>query len=260
MANHAKFRGGAGSVDGPIETRGTEVTSRNMNDCFRGGAIVLIVASALVVAGSAHAQQQQPATSQAAKPQAPRPQAAKPPAAKPQAAKPQPPKPPASQTRTAAPAPAVPGPGGVQPTLLGQFGDWGAYTASPGGRKVCFALAKPKSSQTNPPNRPRDPAYMFISSRPAEKVKDEISVVIGYGFKPNTDANLEIGGAQYAMYTQNDGAWIKNAAEETRLIETMRKAGDLTVKGTSARGTATIDVFSLKGLDQALNRVGQECK
>jgi invasion protein IalB len=150
--------------------------------------------------------------------------------------------------------------GGVQPILLGQFGDWGAYTATPGGKKVCFALAKPTSSQTNPPNRPRDQAYMFVSSRPAEKVKDELSVVIGYGFKPNTDANLEIGGAQYAMYTQNDGAWIKNAAEETRLVDAMRKGGDVTVKGTSARGTATIDVFSLRGLSQALDRVGQECR
>lgn len=158
------------------------------------------------------------------------------------------------------PAAASPTAGGVQPILLGQFGDWGAYTATPGGKKVCFALAKPTSSQTNPPNRPRDQAYMFVSSRPSEKVKDEISVVIGYGFKPNTDANLEIGGNQYMMYTQNDGAWIKNAAEEIRLVDAMRKGADLTVKGTSARGTATIDVFSLKGLSQALDRVGQECK
>jgi len=150
--------------------------------------------------------------------------------------------------------------GGVQPILLGQFGDWGAYTATPGGRKVCFALAKPATSQTVPPNRPRDQAYMFVSSRPAEKVRDEISVVIGYGFKPNTDANLEIGGAQYAMYTQNDGAWIKNAAEETRLVDAMRKGADLTVKGTSAKGTASTDVYSLRGLPEALNRVGQECK
>jgi hypothetical protein len=237
---------------GAIQTRGTEVTSRIMNDCFRGGAICLIAAAALAVAGGAVAQQagQPAAKPPAAKPQAPKPQAAKPPAPKPQPAKP--------PAAAATAAPAVPG--AVQPTLLGQFGDWGAYTASPGGRKVCFALAKPKSSQTSPPNRPRDAAYMFISSRPAEKVKDEISVVIGYGFKPNTDASLEIGGAQYAMYTQADGAWVKNAAEEPRLIETMRKAGDLTVKGTSARGTATIDVFALKGLDQALNRIGQECK
>jgi hypothetical protein len=219
--------------------------------------MAIATAAALVVAGAAQAQQTpaappraaQPAKPQPAKPQAAKPQAAKP-AAKPQATKPQ----------AAKPAVAAPAVGGVQPVLLGQFGDWGAYTASPGGRKVCFALAKPRTSQTTPPNRPRDPIYMFISSRPAEKVKDEVSFVIGYGFKPSTDASLEIGGAQYAMYTQGDGAWIKNAAEEPKLVETMRKGNDLTVKGTSARGTATIDVFSLKGLDQALNRVGQECK
>src|SRR5881392_3229659 len=79
-----------------------------------------------------------------------------------------------------------------QPTLLGQYGDWSAYTASPGGKKVCFALAKPKSSQTNPAGRPRDPAYLFISSRPAENVRNEVSVMIGYPFKPSSDATAEI--------------------------------------------------------------------
>lgn len=227
-----------------------------MNGCLRNAAIVTLTAAALVVVADVRAQpapaQPAAAPSQAAKPQAAKPAQPAKPAAR--AAKP------AAQPRPAPPAAAVPAIGGMQPVLLGQFGDWGAYTASPGGRKVCFTLAKPKTSQTVPPNRPRDPIYMFISSRPAEKVKDEISVVIGYGFKPNTDANLEIGGAQYAMYTQADGAWVKNAAEETRLVETMRKTAELTVKGVSARGTATVDVFSLKGLDQALNRVGQECK
>ena len=165
-------------------------------------------------------------------------------------------KPPAAKP-AAPPAAAAPAP---QPTLLGQFGDWGAYTASPGGKKVCFALAKPANSKTTPPNRPRDAAYMFISSRPAEKVRDEVSIIFGYGFKPNADASIEISGAAYAMYTQADGAWVKNAAEETRLVDAMRKGADLTVKGTSAKGTASIDVYSLRGLPEALNRVGQECK
>jgi len=166
---------------------------------------------------------------------------------------------PAATAAQAAPAPA-PSTGGVQPTLLGQFGDWGAYTASPAGKKVCFALAKPANSHTQPANRPRDPAYMFVSSRPGEKVRDEVSVIFGYGFKPNADANIEISGASYAMYTQADGAWIKNAAEEKSLVDTMRKGQDLTVKGTSAKGTASTDVYSLKGLAQALDRVGQECR
>ena len=150
--------------------------------------------------------------------------------------------------------------GGSEPTLLGQFGSWGAYTAAPNGKKVCFALAKPSSSKTNPPNRPRDPAYAFISSRPAEKVINEVSIMIGYPAKPGSESTLEVGGARYAMYTQGDGLWIKNAAEEEKLVEAMRKSGEITVKATSGKGTQTTDVFSLKGLSQALDRMAQDCR
>lgn len=164
---------------------------------------------------------------------------------------------PAAAPKPAAPAAANPASGA---TLLGQFGDWGAYTASPGGKKVCFALGKPNSSSTNPPNRPRDPAYLFVSTRPAEKVKEEVSVIIGYPFKAGSEAAVQIGSTNFALYTQNDGAWIKNAAEEARMVETMRKGADAVVKGESGRGTKTTDTFSLKGLEQALTRVAQECK
>jgi invasion protein IalB len=161
----------------------------------------------------------------------------------------------------AAPAPAGAAPAAEgQPTLLGTYGDWGAYTANPGGKKVCFALAKPKTSKTEPAGRKRDPAYIFISTRPSEKVKNEISVIIGYPFKSNSDATAEIGATKFAMYTQNDGAWIKNVAEETRMLDAMRKGSDLTVKGVSGRGTSSTDQFSLKGIAQALDRAEQECK
>jgi invasion protein IalB len=150
--------------------------------------------------------------------------------------------------------------GGSEPTLIGQFGTWGAYSATPNGKKVCFVLAKPSSSKTNPPNRPRDPAYAFISTRPAEKVANEVSIMIGYVLKPGSESTLEVGGAAYAMYTQGDGLWIKNAAEEERMVDAMRKAADVTVKGVSAKGTETVDVFSLKGLSQALDRVAQDCR
>ena len=149
---------------------------------------------------------------------------------------------------------------GAEPTLIGQFGPWGAYTATPNGKKVCFALAKPSSSKTNPPNRPRDPAYAFVSTRPAEKVINEVSIMIGYTLKPGSDSTLDVGGASYAMYTQGDGLWIKNAAEEERMVDAMRKAADVTVKGVSAKGTETTDVFSLKGLSQALDRLAQDCR
>ncbi|AVT79278.1 invasion associated locus B family protein [Rhodopseudomonas palustris] len=149
--------------------------------------------------------------------------------------------------------------GGAEPTLIGQFGSWGAYTAAPGGKKVCFALAKPSSSKTTPPNRPRDPAYAFISTRPSEKVVNEVSVMVGYPLKPGSESAVEVAGSSFAMYTQGDGIWIKNAAEEERLVEAMRRGAEITVKGVSAKGTASTDVFSLKGLAQALDKVAQAC-
>jgi hypothetical protein len=151
-------------------------------------------------------------------------------------------------------------PAGGQPVLLGQYGDWGAYLGNSSGRKVCFALAKPTSSETNPPNRPRDPIYLFVSTRPAEQVSNEVSIIIGYPFKAGSDAVVEIGSAKFMMYTQNDGAWIKNAAEEARMVDAMRRSADLVVRGESGRGTKTTDRFSLKGVAQALDRAAQECK
>jgi hypothetical protein len=158
------------------------------------------------------------------------------------------------------PASAQPKPGGEQPALLGQFGDWGAYKASPGGKTVCFALSKPTSAATEPPNRPRDASYLFVSTRPAEKVKNEFSAIVGYPQKPGAEATAAIGSTTFAMYTQGDGAWVKNAAEEGQLVDAMRKGADLVVKSESARGTKTTDTYSLKGIAQALDKVAEECR
>jgi hypothetical protein len=187
----------------------------------------------------AYAQQPAPAAS-SAKPK-PKPEAKPAPAAKPT-------------------SPAAAAVGGAQPKLLGQYGIWGAYTASPGGKKVCFALAKPSASETNPPNRPRNPVYMFISTRPADKVSNEVSLVVGYPFKAGTEATAQVGGSSFALYTQQDGAWIKNATEEAKMVDAMRGGDNAVIKGVSAKGTQSTDTFSLKGVSQALDRTAQECK
>ncbi len=214
--------------------------------------LILALMTGVVAGGitdSARAQTAQPAPKSAPKEAAPKSAAPANTTAK-AAAKP--------ESKPAAPPGGVAG--GAEPTLIGQFGTWGAYSATPNGKKVCFALAKPSSSKTNPPNRPRDPAYAFVSTRPAEKVNNEVSVMIGYALKPGSESTVEVGGASYAMYTQGDGLWIKNAAEEERMVEAMRKSADLVVKGVSAKGTETTDTFSLKGLAQALDKIAQDCR
>lgn len=198
------------------------------NKFWLSPAIALLAAVAFTGAASA----------QATKPAAPK--AAAKPAAKPEA------KPKSDPTE--------------QAVLLGQFDGWGAYKATPGGKKVCFALAKPTSATTEPANKKRDPSYAFISTRPSEKVKNEISVIVGYPQKSGIDASAAIGTTTYVMYTQNDGAWVKNAADEAQMVTAMRKGGELVVKSESSRGTKSTDVFSLKGISPALDKVAEECK
>ena len=166
----------------------------------------------------------------------------------------------AAQAKPAAKKPAAKPEPTEQAVLLGQFGDWGAYRATPGGKKVCFALSKPTSAHIEPANKKRDPSYAFVSTRPAEKVRNEVSVIVGYPQKPGADATATIGQANYVLYTQNDGAWVKNAAEEAQMVETMRKGSSLVVKSMSHSGAKTTDTYSLKGLDQALDKVAEECK
>src|SRR6516162_7696392 len=194
---------------------------------LRSWGLVLLLLSAAASIDPACAQQSAPTTKPKPKPEAT-------------------PKPAAPATRPVTPAAAVAG--GAQTKLLGQYGVWGAYTATPGGKKICFVLAKPTASETNPPNRPRNPVYMFISTRPADKVTNEVSLVVGYPFKSGTEAMAQ------------DGAWIKNAAEEAKMVDAMRSGDSAVIKGVSAKGTQSTDTFTLKGVSQALDRAGQECK
>ncbi len=54
--------------------------------------------------------------------------------------------------------------GAPNPTLIGQYGDWGVYVSKT--PRVCFALSQPK--ERLPAGLNRDPGYIFISTRPAE--------------------------------------------------------------------------------------------
>jgi invasion protein IalB len=159
----------------------------------------------------------------------------------------------------AALAPPARAQGEGQPALVAQYGDWGVYAGTSGGRKVCFALSQPQSAETNPPNRPRDPIYLFVSTRPADRVREEVSVIVGYPLRPGSTASAEVGDAKFDLLTQGDNAWVKNPADEQRMVDAMRRGADIVVHGVSSRGTQTTDRYSLKGISQALDRVGQEC-
>ena len=152
-------------------------------------------------------------------------------------------------------AQAATGPGGS--SLVATFGDWGVYTAQAGRSKICYALSQPKDRL--PKNLSRDPAYLFVSFRPAENVRNEVALVLGFAARENGPAEAAIGTASYALLTKASNAWLKNPAEEGQAIGTMSKASSVTVKAQSARGNQLTDRYSLNGFGQALERARKEC-
>lgn len=145
-----------------------------------------------------------------------------------------------------------------EPQLLGEFDDWAAYTYKAADTKVCYVSSRPKSSE--PKNVKRDPAFFLVTHMPGRKVKGEVSTIIGYPFKKESNAELSIDTAKYTLFTNADGAWADSPATEKEIVAAMKAGKTLKLKGTSWRGTSTEDTYSLSGISAALAAIDKACK
>src|ERR1700689_3120076 len=66
----------------------------------------------------------------------------------------------------------------AKPALVGSYGDWKVYHSGAGKARICYLLAEPKSR--DPDDSKREKAYAFISERPSEHVRNELSFVMGF--------------------------------------------------------------------------------
>jgi hypothetical protein len=145
-----------------------------------------------------------------------------------------------------------------KPSQVAIYGDWGVFVASGEKTKTCYALATPKDRA--PSGLKRDPAYVFISSRPGENVREEISIIMGFPVKEGGAARADIGGGPgFDLVAKGTNAWVKNQAEESKFVDGLKKGSKLIVKAPSLKGHVTTDSYSLAGLSQALERVEKEC-
>ena len=145
-----------------------------------------------------------------------------------------------------------------EPALLGEFNDWAAYAYKAADTKVCYASSRPKGSE--PKSAKRDPAFFLVTHMPGRKIRGEISTIIGYPFKKETNAELTIGEAKFTLFTNADGAWADTPATEKQIVDAMKTGKSLKVKGTSWRGTETEDTYSLDGIAAALASIDKACK
>lgn len=144
-----------------------------------------------------------------------------------------------------------------EPKLISTHGDWTAYTFKENGGTVCYMASQPKKSEGA--YKKRDQVFALITHRPSENTKNVFSFISGYTYKPGASVTLQLDDKTYTLFTNKDMAWAKDADTDNKITEAMRKGSKMVIKGESARGTKTVDNFSLKGSGGAHEAIGKAC-
>jgi hypothetical protein len=144
-----------------------------------------------------------------------------------------------------------------QVRLLGDFRDWSAYTAADGIGNICFALSKPVEIIPQPDGFTS--AYIYLTHRPAESVLNEINVVAGFAFAPDTPATLTVSGETFDLFTEADAAWLLDPSRADGLASAMRAGSSLVLEGTSDKGIKIRETYSLSGATAASRAIDAEC-
>ncbi len=139
--------------------------------------------------------------------------------------------------------------------------DWSVFAAS--NPKECWGVSSPKSSVNTRGGKPtqvnRGDILLFVTFRPGGLPGGEISFTGGYPFAPKSTATLEINGNKYELFTEGDWAWPRTPADDSGLLDALKKGSEAVITAHSARGTQTVDTFSLSGFTATLDDAQKHC-
>ena len=140
---------------------------------------------------------------------------------------------------------------------VGKFKDWESFVLIQGESKVCFAQSIPVVRA--PKKLKRDSSRLFVSFRPAENIKNEVSVTNGYDFKLKAPVTAKSGKKSYDLFSKGRFAWVVDNDDETKLIVTMKRASRLMIIGNTDKGDQTTDHYSMMGFTKAYNTAKKSC-
>ena len=140
---------------------------------------------------------------------------------------------------------------------IGKFKDWETFTVTENDNKICFAQSIPILRA--PKKFERNPSRLFITFRPSEDMKDEVSATSGYSFQKEKIVKAKTGKKTYDFFSQEEFAWILDTEEEQRFIKAMKKASRVMIIGRTEKGKQTIDHYSLMGFSKAYDTAKKNC-
>ena len=144
----------------------------------------------------------------------------------------------------------------VTPRSAGKYKNWESFVAETDKGKICFAQTIP--TKRAPAAVKRNKSKLFVTFRPSEEIKDEVSLTSGHDYKTSS-VTASSGKRRYSFFSQKDFAWLLDDQEEKKFIQLMKRATDIIVKARTTKGAETTDHYSMMGFTKAYNTAKKTC-
>ena len=142
------------------------------------------------------------------------------------------------------------------PRSTGKYKNWESFTAETEKGKICFAQTLP--TKRAPSSIQRGKSKLFVTFRPSENIKDEVSITSGHDYKTSS-VTAASGKKRYSFFSQKSFAWLLDDQEEKNFIKLMKRATNLIVKARTTKGAETTDHYSMMGFTKAYNTAKKTC-
>ena len=142
------------------------------------------------------------------------------------------------------------------PRSTGKYENWESFVAETDKGKICFAQTVP--TKRAPASIKRDKSKLFVTFRPTEDIKDEVSITSGHDYKSST-VTASSGKRKYSFFSQKSFAWLLDDQEEKGFIKLMKKATNVIIKARTTNGAETTDHYSMMGFTKAYNTAKKTC-
>ena len=142
------------------------------------------------------------------------------------------------------------------PRSTGKYKNWESFTAQTDKGKICFAQTIP--TKRAPASIKREKSKLFVTFRPSEGIKNEVSITSGHDYKSST-VTASSGKKRYSFFSQKNFAWLLDDQEERSFIKLMKRATNIIVKARTAKGVETTDHYSMMGFTKAYNTAKKTC-
>jgi len=142
------------------------------------------------------------------------------------------------------------------PRSTGKYKNWESFVAETDKGKICFAQTVP--TKRAPASIKRDRSKLFVTFRPTEDIKDEVSITSGHDYKSST-VTASSGKRKYSFFSQKSFAWLLDDQEEKGFIKLMKKATNVIIKARTTNGAETTDHYSMMGFTKAYNTAKKTC-